>query len=95
MKGSEGVEQRGGRAAQGRPDREPAPEQAGDLVHRPAHRPRLEPEQPLPALVGGDIALTSTPPGDGMGARAQVVRRRPGGSRLRLLDQPGFVPPAR
>ncbi|OKK16329.1 ketosteroid isomerase [Streptomyces sp. CB00455] len=58
------------------------------------HRPRFEPEQPLPTLVSGGIALTSTPPRDGSGARAQVVRRQPDGSWLRLLDQPEFAPPA-
>ena len=56
-----------------------------------AHDPHFEPEQPLPTLVSGDIALTSTPPRDGAGARAQVVRRQPDGSWLRLLDQPEFV----
>lgn len=60
-----------------------------------ANRPRFEPEQPLPTLISDDIALTSTPPKDGAGARAQVVRRQPDGSWLRLLDQPEFVPPAR
>ena len=58
-----------------------------------AHRPHFEPEPPLPTLISGDIALTSTPPKDGAGARAQVVRRQPDGSWLRLLDQPEFVPP--
>ncbi len=58
-----------------------------------AHRPRFEPEQPLPTLLSGDVALTSTPPKDGSGARAQVVRRQPDGSWLRLLDQPEFVSP--
>ena len=52
---------------------------------------RFEPEPPLPTLVSGDIALTSTPPKDGAGARAQVVRRQPDGTWLRLLDQPEFV----
>jgi uncharacterized protein (TIGR02246 family) len=56
------------------------------------HRPRFEQEQPLPTLVIGDIALTSTPPRDGAGARAQVVRRQPDGTWLRILDQPEFVP---
>lgn len=59
------------------------------------NRPRFEPEQPLPTLISGGIALTSTPPKDGAGARAQVVRRQPDGSWLRLLDQPEFVPPTR
>ncbi|MET7368221.1 nuclear transport factor 2 family protein [Streptomyces sp. NPDC005566] len=60
-----------------------------------ANGPRFEQEQPLPTLISGDIALTSTLPKDGAGARAQVVRRQPDGSWLRLLDQPEFVPPAR
>ncbi|MFI0481296.1 YybH family protein [Actinomadura sp. 9N215] len=58
-----------------------------------AARPRFQPEEPLPTLVSGDLALTSTPPRDGAGARAQVVRRQPDGSWLRVLDQPEFVPP--
>ncbi len=58
-----------------------------------AQAPHFEPEQPLPTLVSGDLALTSTPPKDGSGARAQVVRRQPDGSWLRVLDQPEFKPP--
>lgn len=60
-----------------------------------ASAPRFEQESPLPTLVSGDIALTSTPPKDGAGARAQVARRQPDGTWLRLLDQPEFVLPAR
>jgi uncharacterized protein (TIGR02246 family) len=60
-----------------------------------ANRPHFEPEQPLPTLISGDIALTSTPPNDDAGARAQVVRRQPDGSWLRLLDQPEFIHPTR
>jgi hypothetical protein len=56
-----------------------------------AKAPHFEPEEPLPTLVSGNIALTSTPPKDGAGARAQVVRRQPDGSWLRLLDQPEFT----
>lgn len=56
-----------------------------------AGRPRFEPEPPLPTLVSGDIALTSTSPKDAAGARAQVCRRQADGSWLRLLDQPEFV----
>ena len=59
-----------------------------------ANRPHFEPENPLPTLISGDLALTSTPPKDGAGARAQVVRRQPDGTWLRLLDQPEFVSPA-
>src|SRR5262245_15107593 len=58
-----------------------------------AARPHFEPDPPLPSLVSGAIALTSTPPSDGTGARAQVARRQPDGSWLRLLDQPEFVRP--
>lgn len=60
-----------------------------------ADRPHFEPEEPLPTLISGDLALTSTPPRDGAGARAQVVRRQPDGSWLRVLDQPEFVPVSR
>jgi uncharacterized protein (TIGR02246 family) len=50
--------------------------------------PRFEPEQPLPTLVAGDLALTSTAPKDDAGARAQVARRQPDGSWLRVVDHP-------
>ena len=56
-----------------------------------ASAPRFEQEPPLPTLVSGEIALTSTPPRDGAGARAQVARRQPEGTWLRLLDQPEFI----
>jgi uncharacterized protein (TIGR02246 family) len=56
--------------------------------------PHFTPEPPLPTLRSGDLALTSTPPKDGAGARAQVVRRQSDGSWLRVLDQPEFVTPA-
>jgi uncharacterized protein (TIGR02246 family) len=49
------------------------------------HLPSFTPEEPLPALVSGDIALTATAAKDGAGARAQVVRRQADGS---LLDLP-------
>jgi uncharacterized protein (TIGR02246 family) len=55
--------------------------------------PQFQPEQPLPTLISGDLALTSTPPRDGAGARAQVVRRQSDGSWLRVLDQPEFATP--
>ncbi|WP_210491719.1 nuclear transport factor 2 family protein [Patulibacter sp. SYSU D01012] len=58
-----------------------------------AHRPRFAPEPPLPTLVSGELALTSTPPADGSGARAQVARRQADGTWLRVLDQPEFVRP--
>ena len=57
------------------------------------HAPHFEPEASLPTLISGDIALTATAPKDGAGARAQVARRQPDGTWLRLLDQPEFTPP--
>lgn len=57
-----------------------------------ANRPHFEAEDTLPTLVCGDLALTSTAPKDDAGARAQVARRQPDGSWLRVLDQPEFVP---
>ncbi len=57
------------------------------------HRPTFHQEDPLPTLRFGDIALTSTPPRDGAGARAQVVVRRPDGSWVRIIDQPEFQTP--
>jgi ketosteroid isomerase-like protein len=60
-----------------------------------AKAPSFEQEPPLPTLISGDIALTSTPPKDGAGARAQVARRQPDGTWLRLLDQPEFISVAR
>ena len=60
-----------------------------------ANAPRFALEPPLPTLISGNIALTSTPPKDGAGARAQVARRQPDGTWLRLLDQPEFVPVTR
>jgi ketosteroid isomerase-like protein len=50
--------------------------------------PHFAPEEPLPALVSGDIALTASIAKDGAGFRAQVARRQPDGSWLRLLDAP-------
>jgi uncharacterized protein (TIGR02246 family) len=57
------------------------------------HMPAFEQETPLPTLVSGDLALTSTPPRDGSGARAQVARRQSDGTWLRVLDQPEFTNP--
>jgi len=55
-----------------------------------AARPTFKLEQPLPTLILGDLALTSTPALDAAGARAQVVRRQPDGTWLRVLDRPDF-----
>jgi uncharacterized protein (TIGR02246 family) len=58
-----------------------------------AKAPAFEPEEPLPTLISGDIALTTTIARDGAGVRAQVVRRQADGSWLRLLDQPEIGSP--
>ena len=70
-----------------RPRRDPCAVGAGV-----ANVPAFEPEEPLPTLVSGDIALTSTIARDGAGVRAQVVRRQADGTWLRLLDQPEIGP---
>lgn len=59
-----------------------------------AHNPTFVPEKSLPTLYfGDDLALTSTPPRDGAGARAQVVSRQADGSWVRIIDQPEFQTP--
>ena len=55
-----------------------------------AAAPTFEVEEPLPAVRSGDLALTSTRPKDDAGARAQVARRQPDGSWLRILARPEF-----
>jgi ketosteroid isomerase-like protein len=55
-----------------------------------AAKPHFQLETPLPTLIMGDIALTATPALDEAGARAQVVRRQPDGTWLRVLDRPDF-----
>lgn len=52
---------------------------------------RFEPEEPLPTLRLGDLALTATRARDDAGGRAQVARRQPDGSWLRILDRPTFA----
>ncbi len=59
-----------------------------------ARAPHFELEAPLPTLITGDIALTSTVAKDGTGARAQVARKQANGTWLRILDQPELIPPA-
>ena len=53
-----------------------------------AHAPKFTVEEPLPTLIHGNIALTSTRPSDNTGGRVQVARRQPDGSWLRILDRP-------
>jgi hypothetical protein len=50
--------------------------------------PPFQVEEPLPTLRSGDVALTSTRPQDDTGGRAQVARRQPDGTWLRVLDRP-------
>lgn len=50
----------------------------------------FKPEEPPPTLRIGDTALTATRASDEAGARAQVARRQPDGSWLRILDRPDF-----
>lgn len=52
------------------------------------HAPPFELEQPLPTLHHGELALTATRALDGTGGRAQVARRQPDGTWLRILDRP-------
>ena len=53
-----------------------------------AAAPEFKPEEPLPTLRVGDLALTSTRPADNTGGRVQVARRQPDGSWLRIMDRP-------
>jgi ketosteroid isomerase-like protein len=55
-----------------------------------ASAPHLDREEPLPTVRAGDLALTSTRPGDDAVARAQVARRQSDGTWLRVLDRPEF-----
>ena len=52
------------------------------------HVDHFAPEEPLPTLRSGDTALTATAAKDDAGARAQVARRQPDGTWLRMLDMP-------
>jgi uncharacterized protein (TIGR02246 family) len=53
-----------------------------------AAAPEFRPEEPLPTLRSGDLALTSTRPADNTGGRVQVARRQPDGTWLRIMDRP-------
>ena len=53
-----------------------------------ATKPVFKLEAPLPTLLHGDLALTGTRSADNTGARAQVARRQPDGTWLRILDRP-------
>ena len=59
----------------------------------PEHAPLpFEPEPPLPTIRYGDLALTSACAADGTGGRVQVVRHRPDGTWLRVIDRPELPP---
>jgi uncharacterized protein (TIGR02246 family) len=49
---------------------------------------RFEPEESLPTIRNGDLAVTSTRRRDGKGVRIQVVRRQSDGRWLRIIDWP-------
>lgn len=55
-----------------------------------AARPQLAPGVPAPALVQGDLALTSTRLESGA-VTAEVARRQPDGTWLWVLDQPAIA----
>ncbi len=57
--------------------------------------PPLSVEEPLPTLRLGDLALTATRSSDRRGSRAQVARRQPDGTWLRILDRPADGPQPR
>jgi len=59
----------------------------GRLLSQDVHFKR---EEPLPTLRLGDLALTATAASDEAGTRAQVARRQPDGTWLRILDRPDF-----
>jgi ketosteroid isomerase-like protein len=65
------------------------------LAQMVAHVSHFEPEPPLPTVINGDLALTSTRAADGTGGRAQVVRRQADGSWLRVIDRPELPEDAR
>jgi ketosteroid isomerase-like protein len=45
-------------------------------------------EEALPTLFWGDLALSGTYSADNVGVRAQVARRQPDGTWLRIIDRP-------
>ncbi len=55
-----------------------------------ADRPHFQAAAPLTTLQLGDLALTASAARDEAGARAQVARRQPDGTWLRVLDRPDF-----
>lgn len=54
------------------------------------HFSHFEPEESLPTLRSGDLALTSTVPADNSRGRYQVARRQPDGTWLRVLHSSGY-----
>jgi ketosteroid isomerase-like protein len=55
-----------------------------------AKKPRFEPGEQFPALVSGDLALTSTRLKGG-GVTVEVARRQPDGTWLWVIDQPNIA----
>jgi ketosteroid isomerase-like protein len=58
-----------------------------DLV---ADAPRFEPGDPRPAMISGDLALTSTRLVSG-GATVEIAHRQPDGTWLWAVDQPNIA----
>ncbi|MEV7021958.1 nuclear transport factor 2 family protein [Kitasatospora sp. NPDC093558] len=58
-----------------------------EMLKRFSH---FEMEEPLPTLVTGDLALTSSHPADDSRGRYQVARRQPDGTWLRVLHSSGY-----
>lgn len=55
-----------------------------------ATEPVLAPGHPRPALISGDLALTSTELADGS-VTVEIAHRQPDGSWLWAVDQPAFT----
>ncbi len=53
-----------------------------------AAAPAFTPEEPLPTVRFGDLALTSTRPADNTGGRVQVARCQEDRTWLRIIDRP-------
>ncbi len=58
--------------------------------HFLAGKPRFEPGEQFPALVSGEIALTSTRRDDGF-ITVEVARRQPDGTWLWVIDKPNVA----
>lgn len=55
-----------------------------------ADRPRFDPGRPQPALINGNLAITSTRLANG-DVTVEVARRQPDGTWLWVIDQPSLL----